>query len=59
MSGRPLRVGIVGVGNCASAFVQGLAYYRDAGMDSPGLSSVELVLDRGIGGPVIVRAAIT
>ena len=25
-----VRVGIVGVGNCASSFVQGLSYYRDA-----------------------------
>lgn len=30
MTSTPLRVGIVGVGNCASSFVQGLAYYRDA-----------------------------
>ena len=25
-----VRVAIVGVGNCASAFVQGVHYYRDA-----------------------------
>ena len=25
-----VRVAIVGVGNCASAFVQGVQYYRDA-----------------------------
>ena len=25
-----IRVGIVGAGNCASSFVQGLHYYRDA-----------------------------
>ena len=31
----PLRVGIVGVGNCASSFVQGLAYYREAGTNEP------------------------
>jgi myo-inositol-1-phosphate synthase len=30
-----LRVGIVGVGNCASSFVQGLTYYRDAGGNEP------------------------
>ncbi|MFZ5737771.1 MAG: inositol-3-phosphate synthase, partial [Pseudomonadota bacterium] len=28
--GRRVRVGLVGVGNCASALVQGLSYYRDA-----------------------------
>jgi len=44
MSGRSLRVGIIGVGNCASSLVQGLTYYRDASPteDVPGLMSVEL-----------------
>jgi myo-inositol-1-phosphate synthase len=34
-----VRVGLVGVGNCASSFVQGLAYYRDTDCDAeiPGL----------------------
>jgi myo-inositol-1-phosphate synthase len=32
---RKLRVGIVGVGNCASSLVQGLIYYRDAGGNEP------------------------
>jgi myo-inositol-1-phosphate synthase len=34
-----IRVGIVGAGNCASSFVQGLQYYRDAADDAviPGL----------------------
>ena len=43
MSGS-LRVGIVGVGNCASSFVQGLTYYRDARSNEPvpGLMNVEL-----------------
>ncbi len=43
MSGS-LRVGIVGVGNCASSFVQGLTYYRDARSNepAPGLMNVEL-----------------
>jgi len=39
-----LRVGIVGVGNCASSFVQGLSYYRDA-LDNepvPGLLRPEI-----------------
>ena len=30
-----MRVGIVGVGNCASSFVQGLAFYRDARGNAP------------------------
>jgi myo-inositol-1-phosphate synthase len=30
-----LRVGIVGVGNCASSFVQGLTYYGDAQSNEP------------------------
>ena len=39
-----LRVGLVGAGNCASSFVQGLAYYRDAGANEPppGLMHVDL-----------------
>jgi myo-inositol-1-phosphate synthase len=39
-----IRVGIVGVGNCASSFVQGLAYYAEAPADAPppGLMHVEL-----------------
>ncbi|WP_270935847.1 inositol-3-phosphate synthase [Falsiroseomonas oryzae] len=32
-----LRVGIAGVGNCASSFVQGLAHYRDVRDPQPGL----------------------
>jgi len=30
-----LRVGIIGVGNCASSLVQGVAFYRDAPEDQP------------------------
>src|SRR5690348_11391386 len=43
-SGRTVRVGIVGVGNCASSFVQGLAFYRDVSSNEPvpGLMNVEL-----------------
>ena len=33
--GRKVRVGIVGVGNCASAFVQGLAHYAQARANEP------------------------
>ena len=44
MSSRKVRVGIVGVGNCASSFVQGLSYYKDAKGNEPvpGLMHVEL-----------------
>jgi myo-inositol-1-phosphate synthase len=44
MSSRKVRVGIVGVGNCASSFVQGLSYYQDAKGNEPvpGLMNVEL-----------------
>jgi myo-inositol-1-phosphate synthase len=39
-----VRVGIVGAGNCASSFVQGLAYYRNAKDDEtiPGLMNPTL-----------------
>src|SRR6476661_8669432 len=41
---RRVRVGIVGVGNCASSFVQGLNYYRNASSNEPvpGLMNVEV-----------------
>ena len=44
MTSRKVRVGIVGVGNCASSFVQGLSYYRDAKSNepAPGLMNVEI-----------------
>ena len=35
MSHQPVRVGIIGAGNCASSFVQGLHYYRNAPTDAP------------------------
>jgi myo-inositol-1-phosphate synthase len=43
-SSSKIRVGLVGVGNCASSFVQGLSYYRDASgnVPVPGLMNVEL-----------------
>jgi myo-inositol-1-phosphate synthase len=39
-----VRVAIIGVGNCASSFVQGAQYYRDAptGEQVPGLMHVDL-----------------
>ncbi|HZD92155.1 MAG TPA: inositol-3-phosphate synthase [Pseudolabrys sp.] len=41
---RSVRVGIVGVGNCASSFVQGLTYYHDARANEPvpGLMNVDV-----------------
>jgi myo-inositol-1-phosphate synthase len=44
MSRNTVRVGIVGVGNCASSFVQGLTHYADAPSDCPppGLMHVDL-----------------
>jgi myo-inositol-1-phosphate synthase len=44
MSQSKLRVGVVGVGNCASSFVQGLTHYADATANEPppGLMHVEL-----------------
>jgi myo-inositol-1-phosphate synthase len=40
----PIRVAIIGVGNCASALVQGVTYYQDAPEDQPvpGLMHVNL-----------------
>jgi myo-inositol-1-phosphate synthase len=39
-----VRVGVVGVGNCASSFVQGLEYYREAPANEPvpGLMNVSV-----------------
>ncbi|HEY0031827.1 MAG TPA: inositol-3-phosphate synthase [Devosia sp.] len=44
MTRRTVRIGIVGVGNCASSLVQGLTYYRDADGNEPvpGLMHVNL-----------------
>ena len=44
MTNERIRVGVVGVGNCASALVQGLEFYRDAtpGQEIPGLMHVDL-----------------
>lgn len=43
MSSHPIRVAIVGVGNCAASLVQGVHYYKDADPKStiPGLMHVE------------------
>ncbi len=41
-----IRVAVAGVGNCASALLQGIAYYRDAGRSgaesAPGLINVDI-----------------
>lgn len=44
MSVKKIRVGLIGVGNCASSLVQGLAYYREARSNEPvpGLMNVTL-----------------
>ncbi|MBV8898776.1 MAG: inositol-3-phosphate synthase, partial [Verrucomicrobia bacterium] len=41
---KPIRTAIVGVGNCASALVQGVQYYRDVTSDDvvPGLMHADL-----------------
>jgi myo-inositol-1-phosphate synthase len=43
VSSNPIRVAIVGVGNCAASLVQGVHYYRDADPQAtiPGLMHVE------------------
>ena len=44
MSSHPIRVAIVGVGNCAASLVQGVEYYKDADPQArvPGLMHVQL-----------------
>ncbi len=43
LSNHPIRVAVVGVGNCASSLVQGVEYYKDAvpGKRVPGLMHVQ------------------
>ncbi|GAB3621268.1 inositol-3-phosphate synthase [Glutamicibacter endophyticus] len=43
MSANPIRVAIVGVGNCATSLVQGVEYYRNADAEAtvPGLMHVQ------------------
>jgi myo-inositol-1-phosphate synthase len=44
MARKRVRVGIIGVGNCASALVQGVEFYKNAAVDEsiPGLMNPEL-----------------
>jgi myo-inositol-1-phosphate synthase len=64
MARSKLRVGIVGIGNCASSFVHGLSFYADATANEPppGLMNVELggyhVRDIEIAAAFDVHAAI-
>ena len=44
-----IRVAIAGVGNCASALVQGIEYYRDAGFPAGGNGTIGL-MHRDVGG---------
>ncbi|MBM6622507.1 inositol-3-phosphate synthase [Micrococcaceae bacterium RIT802] len=43
MSGNPIRVAIIGVGNCATSLIQGVEYYKDADAETkiPGLMHVK------------------
>ncbi len=43
MGTHPIRIAVIGVGNCASSLVQGVEYYRDAepGVRVPGLMHVQ------------------
>jgi len=43
VSGHPIRVAIIGVGNCATSLIQGVEYYKDADAETtiPGLMHVE------------------
>ena len=50
-----VRVGIVGVGNCASSFIQGLSYYREARGNAP----VPGLMHGDIGGYRVGDIAIT
>jgi myo-inositol-1-phosphate synthase len=43
---RKVRIGIVGVGNCANSLIQGLSYYRDARSNEP----VPGLMNASIGG---------
>ncbi len=58
-----LRVGIVGVGNCASSFVQGLSYYHDTldNEPAPGLLRPEVggyrIADIGVSAAFDINAA--
>lgn len=54
---RKVRVAIIGVGNCASSFVQGIHYYQDAPVDTPVPGLMHTVLgDYHVGDIEVVAA---
>ena len=54
---KKVRVAIIGVGNCASSFVQGIHYYQDAPVDTPVPGLMHTVLgDYHVGDIEIVAA---
>lgn len=54
---RKVRVAIIGVGNCASSFVQGIHYYQDAPVDAPVPGLMHTVLgDYHVGDIEVVAA---
>jgi myo-inositol-1-phosphate synthase len=57
VKGKKLRVGIVGVGNCASSFVQGLTYYKEANGNEPVPGLMNAVLGGYRIGDIEVSAA--
>ena len=50
-----VRVGIVGVGNCASSFVQGLEFYKDAASNEP----IPGLMNADVGGYHVRDIAVT
>ena len=48
MKKNPIRISIVGVGNCASALIQGIGFYRDSCLKDPKFEPLGLMhLDIG------------
>ena len=48
MEKKPIRIAVVGVGNCASALIQGIEFYRAGGQKNPKFESLGLMhLDIG------------
>ena len=48
MEKTPIRIAIVGVGNCASALIQGIEFYRESNRKNPKIESLGLMhLDLG------------
>src|SRR3990170_556119 len=48
MNKNPIRIAIVGVGNCASALIQGIEFYRESSLKNPKFEALGLMhLDIG------------